>query len=295
MRILAIVAAVLAVTGLVPLVARQRFRAGVDREVQHLLSQPAVVPVGPDEREARWNGLPDPVRRYLQFAITDRAPAIRTARLTHGGTFRTSPDARWFPIDGEQHFTVGAPGFVWHATVWLLAVFWIEARDRVERGRGSMLVKVLSLFTVADARGPEIDQGATLRWLGESAWFPYALVGDAVRWEAIDGRSARATVAQEGLPVSAVFEFDEDGRLAGLRADRYRDTGGGKAALTPFTGRYAEYRDFGGFRVPTSVEVSWLLETGAFTYARFNVTSIEYEGVTRPAAATTPPAREGQR
>ena len=34
--------------------------------------------------------------------------------------------------------------------------------------------------------------------------------------------------------------------------------------------------DFGGFRVPTSVEVTWDLEEGAFTYARFRITTIEY-------------------
>jgi hypothetical protein len=76
--------------------------------------------------------------------------------------------------------------------------------------------------------------------------------------------------------VSAVFDFDAEGKLTGLRAERYRDLGGGAAALTPFIGRYADYREFGGFRVPASVEVSWVLDEGEFTYARFTVTAIEY-------------------
>jgi hypothetical protein len=275
-RLALVASPLVAIAALAPMAAKRRFGARVDREATSLIEQPAAIQVGPAERRARSAALPDPVRRYLRYAIGDDAPAIRSAHLTHGGTFRTAPTASWFPIDGEQYFTTAIPGFVWHATLRPLPLFWIEARDRVQAGRGHMLVKALSLFTLADATGPRIDQGATLRWLGECAWFPYAFVGEAIRWEPIDHRSARATVVQSGLPVTAVFEFDREGRLAGLKADRYRDRGGGGATLTPFLGRYSDYREYGGFRVPTSVEVSWLLEEGVFTYARFVVSSLEY-------------------
>ena len=89
-----------------------------------------------------------------------------------------------------------------------------------------MLIKVYSLFTLADARSPEIDQGARLRWLAECVWLPYGFVGDGIAWEPIDGRSARATLLGDGLPVSAVVEIDEEGKLTCIRGDRYRDLGG---------------------------------------------------------------------
>ena len=37
-----------------------------------------------------------------------------------------------------------------------------------------------------------------------------------------------------------------------------------------------EYRAVHGLRVPTSVEVGWVLEHEEFTYARFHVTALEY-------------------
>lgn len=276
MRGAVLAATALGVAALAPLDAKRRFQGRVASETDSLLSQPAAVSVGPEQLRARMDALPDPVRRYLEFATRGTAPAIRTAHVRHGGTFRTAPDASWFPIAGEQFITAGTPGFVWHATLRPLPVFWIEARDRLEAGRGNMLVKALSLFTLADASSPEIDQGASLRWLGEAAWVPYAFVSDAIRWEPIDEHSARATLRQPGLAASAVFEFEADGRLSFFRADRHRDVGGGRSVLTPFTGRCTEYRDIGGFRVPTSVEASWRLESGDFPYARFRVTSIEY-------------------
>jgi hypothetical protein len=46
--------------------------------------------------------------------------------------------------------------------------------------------------------------------------------------------------------------------------------------LTPWIGRCGDYREFKGFRVPSSVEAIWLLENGEFSYARFRVTTLEY-------------------
>ena len=139
-----------------------------------------------------------------------------------------------------------------------------------------MLVKLGSVLTMANAGGVDVDQGASLRWLAESVWFPFAFVSEDVRWDAIDEHRARVSLTGQASPVSAVLEIDPEGRLVGLRADRRRDLGGGRSALTVWTGVYGEYRSFGGFTVPTSVEAAWDLPQGPFTYARFHVESIEY-------------------
>jgi len=39
--------------------------------------------------------------------------------------------------------------------------------------------------------------------------------------------------------------------------------------------------EFDGFRVPSSVEVTWNLPEGPFSYARFHITALEYN-VTEP-------------
>lgn len=269
-----------AVAVLLAQVNRQRFRSRVTVEVGALFSD-VHQSVGPEHLRSRWGALPEPVRRYFRFAVHDGAPAIRTARLRHDGFFRTRPDQRWLPIEGEQYFTTVKPGFVWHASVRLVPFLWIEARDHLLSGRGNMLVKLLSVFPIADASGAEIDQGSRLRWLAECAWFPYALVGDSIQWEPIDDRSTRVMLRDEGLPVRAAVEVDEEGKIVQLRAERYRDIGGGRAVLTPWIGRYGDYREFSGFCIPASVEVAWELERGLFSYARFRITALEYNVMER--------------
>jgi hypothetical protein len=280
MMAVAIAGLALGVVVLVALAGRWHFQASIGDDVERLFGGAAAA-VGPEDLRRRRDDLPEPIQRYLGYAIGEGARAVRTVRLRHDGEFRTGPDKGWLHIEGEEYFATARPGFVWDARVWPLPGVWIEARDRLLDGAGNMLVKLMSLVPLADAGGAEIDQGARLRWLGECAWFPYALVGDQVAWEPIDSRSAAVMLRGDGLPVRAVVEIDEEGRLGRLRADRYRDIGGGKAALTPWTGRYFDYREVGGFRIPMSVEVAWELDGGPFAYARFHLTSVEYDVAAR--------------
>ena len=79
-------------------------------------------------------------------------------------------------IRGRQYFALDPPGFVWWGRAHLAKNLWIDARDRSLRGAGSMLVSAESSYTLADSSGPEIDQGALLRLLGEVMWFPTAFL-----------------------------------------------------------------------------------------------------------------------
>ena len=76
---------------LTPLAGRYLFRKRVTRDVTTLLST-TMSSVGPQQLAARLDSLPEPVRRYLRFAIKDGAPAIRTVRLEHGGLSDPSPN-----------------------------------------------------------------------------------------------------------------------------------------------------------------------------------------------------------
>ncbi len=62
-----------------------------------------------------------------------------------------------------------------------------------------MLIRLLGIITVADGRGPEIDQGAGLRYWGEIISFPEMVLNPHLRWQPIDDRHARLNVEQYGL------------------------------------------------------------------------------------------------
>jgi hypothetical protein len=232
---------------------------------------------------ARLATLPPPVRRYLEKALGSRARAVRTVRLRHGGTFRTKLDGKWLPIRGEQYFAANPPGFIWWGRVAMIPGLWVEARDRSVGGTGHMLVRVESTFTLADVRGPELDQGALLRLLGEMVWFPTSFLDERyVTWSPVDDRRATATLRVGGQEVSGVYEFGDDGLPTAFRADRYRDLGRGRSVLTPFIGESADFRDEGGLLVPHRMTALWVVAGEAIPYAQFVVESIAYDATAPP-------------
>jgi len=220
-------------------------------------------------------GLPEAVQHYLRSVGIVGKEAIRTLRLKQRGFFRMKEGGRWLPLAAEQYFTTSPPGFVWYARVQTLPLVTISVADSFLDGHGKVLAKLLSLITVADASGPEVDQGALLRYLAEIIWFPTAWLSDCIQWESIDAHSAKATLRHAGLKESAVVHFNEDGLADQVTAERYRIENG-KFALRKWSGRAEDYREVGGMRIPMKVEVVWHLDTGDFSYFRAEITEIEY-------------------
>lgn len=136
-----------------------------------------------------------------------------------------------------------------------------------------------SLDTLVHAEGtPEIAAGALHRYLAEAAWCPTALLPSAgVVWTPLDDSSARAALTVAATTVWLDFRFGQDGLVASvLTPERARDVGG-RAVPTPWQGRWADYAERGGMRVPLSGEVEWLLPEGAQPYWRGRVEDVAYE------------------
>jgi hypothetical protein len=123
---------------------------------------------------------------------------------------------------------------------------------------------------------------ATLqRYLAEAAWMPTALLPAAgVQWTAIDDSTARATLRHNGASARVDMHFGAGGEIVRVTADRYRDVDG-VAALTPWEGRFEDYRSLEGMKVPLRAEVGWILDDGWFPYWRGRNVHIIYEYAAR--------------
>lgn len=252
------------------------FEQQMSTERELILSGIEVGPIRMVPAEAVAN-LPEPVQRYLQLVLQDEQPLIQTLQLTQTGQFRPGIDQGWMPLEAEQIFTTGELALHWQASVKAMPLIGFDARDQYDQGQGNMLVKVMSVYTVDDVSGPEIDQSALLRYLAEMPWFPTAFVDDShVTWQAIDAYSAQATIRDHGLEASGIFTFNDIGEIVGFTTnERYR-TVGNEQVNDPWGGVYGSYKDFDGIRIPTSAEVSWQLEGGEFSYARLTITAANF-------------------
>ena len=265
--------AIIGLTGAVASFNSVRFSRRVALEMRQIAGG-TVEPAAPTQER---HDLPPPVERYIRKAIT-RAEPIHTVWLRQGGRFRTSLDGSWLPIRGTQFFRTSPPAFIWWGRVRIAPGLWVDARDRAVDGVGNMLVRVESTVTIADSSGPQLDQGALLRLLGEMTWMPTAFLDPRyVRWSAIDDHHASATLSINGREVTGVFEFDGDDLPTTFTAARYRDVGGGRSVLTPFIGRSSDYRRVSGVLVPFRVVGAWVIENQPIEYADFVVEELAFD------------------
>jgi hypothetical protein len=256
-------------------VATSRFKGKVSDEVRGLLAR-ADRRSSSAVRSFELERLPQPVRRWLIRSGVVGKPRTTTVRLKQRGEIRTSPTGAWMPARAEQYFSVDPPAFVWSVDVTMRRVLPVIGRDRYGDGKGSMLIKAMSLLNVVDASGEAIDQGSLLRYLAEIVWFPSAALSPHITWVPLDGSRAKAIMSYGGVTVSAVFSFDAQGRFSSLRA--LRPMGSGRSAkLEEWFVPVFEWRRVDGVEVPVRGDVVWRLSTGDFDCYRWEITDIEFD------------------
>lgn len=259
---------------IVVLIANFQFNLSVKKEVSVLFEHNIELA---DEivQHADLEALPPSVQKWLEYSQVVGKESIRAARLKQQAVMRTKEDQPWMPTEAEQYITTDEPGFIWKAKIKAAPLLHIVGRDKYLAGQGNMLIKFLSLVTVADARGKEIDQGTMLRYLAETVWYPTAALNNYVQWEEIGPNSAMATMNYGGVTAAGVFTFNEKGEVITFDADRYREVNG-EFELAKWQVQMEEYQELDGLKIPTKGEVIWKLETGDFSWYHFNITEIEY-------------------
>jgi hypothetical protein len=73
------------------------------------------------------------------------------------------------------------------------------------------------------------------------------------------------------------FDFDAQGVIATVSAEARSRTVGNTIVPTPWAGRFWNYAERGGMRVPLEAEVSWLMLEGPRPYWRGRITAVRFE------------------
>lgn len=228
MKILKVLYIILGIIGLITVLAalsisvsKNAFNRKVALEVNELFEKSKQGDGTVTEEDIK--GLPEPVQSYLRYTNNVGKKKIKTVRLKQKGFMRTKEGGNWLPFEAEEYFSTEPPAFIWNATMRPLPFLQIKGRDKYVDGKGNMYIKLLPVTQIADATGPEMDQGTLLRYLNEIMWFPTAYLSKYIVWEAIDNNSAKATMSYKGVTASAVVYFNEKGEFINFVADRYMD------------------------------------------------------------------------
>lgn len=233
---------------------------------------------GPVATQAAISNLPEPVQRYFDFVFPDGISETRLVRLTSEGQFRRPQTDSFSFTTSEQVIAASTPALMFSATTPIIPGVWARAYDYFANGEMEMKAKVLSTLTVVDERETaELNVTSLRRWLLESSLYPQGLLpGGPVTWEAIDGQTARAIIAADGLRSSMIVRFGETGEITHMVAEEDGELS------TPYHGSgehvtRSDYRDVGGVMIPHSFVISRMAGGEIYPFFNAQLTSIEFE------------------
>lgn len=254
--------------------AADRFHQQVNKEVTAMFSKPLTEnnrdPLNSVKR------LPPIVNKWLSKSIDTNAAPVKFVRLRQKGTMRTKPDGSWMPFTAVQYFRTDEPAFIWETTVQMFPLVTLAGRDRLNNGEGQMLIKLLSLFKIADAKNSEmINESTLMRFLAEICWFPDAALYSDIYWREIDPLTAEATIRCSNITATGNFNFNEKGDLLGFSGYRYKENGK-TATKEKWVVETSDFKRVNGFLIPTKCKVTWSLKEGDFHWLTLEITDLEY-------------------
>lgn len=211
--------------------------------------------------------LPERVAAYLERNLPAASRGARRVELEQTGTMRLKPGGRAIPFTAEQWIDTGAVGFCWHARFRMAPLVTAVVEDAYEDGHGRLDVKVWGKLPVAHAEGPVVDRGEVQRYLAELVWAPGAFAqNEALRYEE-RGDAVRVWTLDPDTYVDLFFD-DHGDVCRTFTTTRARSDGAPvlEAEGAPWEGRFFDYAERGGVRLPTRGEVAWLLPEGRFDY-----------------------------
>ncbi len=223
------------------------------------------------------DSLPSILRAYLK-----RCGFIMNEQLTHGDIkwkyayLKMAPGKKWLPLKCRQVNFIPEPARLAIMQTRLFGLIPIGAIDKFRAGNGNMLVKLINLFTVTNASGPEIDAAELVTILAEAILVPAYFFQPYITWEEIDSYTAKATISYKNIKVSGIFYFNKHNEFLRFETeDRYYNNNG-KFEKHKWTAYAWNYKDMNGFSQPLNFMAVWNMPNKDYNYFKGRVDKIIY-------------------
>jgi hypothetical protein len=210
--------------------------------------------------------LPAPVSRFYETVFGDEVPVVESAIITGRGKLRlagiTLPARLRFTHDAGQGYRHYIEATIYGYPVFKVNEWYLDGKSHLELPMGVV------------ENEPKVHQAANMGLWGESLWLPSILVTDPlVRWEPIDGNTARLAVPFQGGEDTLTVAFDpETGLIQAMESLRHKQAT--DEAKTPCLFEASQWSTLQGAMIPLLGSVTWQDE--GTPWLVFNVEEIVY-------------------
>ena len=222
--------------------------------------------------------LPKPVQRYFRYCgYIGKVKMVNAKTEWKDIDFKTAQNKKWMRLGCLQYNSLSEPTRIVYLQNKILGIFPFEARDKYQDGKGNMLMKLLNLFTIADAKGVEMDKSGLVTVLSEISIIPTYALQDYIKWESVDNNNAKATLTYNGITVGGTFNFSDKGEMNSFYTEnRYFAEKDGTYKNIPWSIVIDNYVEKDGMKFPNKLKVMWHFKDGDFEYFKGKISNIEY-------------------
>lgn len=198
-------------------------------------------------------GLPEPARRYFSYMIEEGAPLVTVVEIDMEGELGLAATADPKYQSMRAHQVLSPPV----GLVWRLKTGALHGSDGVTPETSWTRFWLYHLLPVVRVGG-SVDhrRSAFGRVVSEAAiWVPASLLpSECVRWEAVNHETARAVVSYAGFEQAVNITVSANGEPTQVVISRWSNENSEREYREqPFGGNLSEFREFGGYRLPTRV------------------------------------------
>lgn len=202
--------------------------------------------------------------------------------LTQTGRLKRNPGVEsWMAFTATQTISTRACEFDWQARSGPFGM--VSARDALKVGEGRFDIMALALIPIARAEHTSaLMRGELMRYLAELAWAPDAILLNAgLRWRE-DGPDKLAVNAGSGeTAAEVILSLDSEGRIGGTFAPDRPRSATAPFLLTPWRGRFSDYRHHDNMWLPFAGEVAWEIDGKEELYWQGRIESWETQSESR--------------
>ncbi len=202
--------------------------------------------------------LPEIAQRYFNHAIAPGTPLAKTVDLDMSGIFHLGDAAAHKTFTMEARQILAPPWACVWAPTFKSGLMTITGADKYVDGQGSTRFWMQGLIPLVQvANNQDVNHSAAMRPMIETAWSPASLLPEnGAVWAQTGPDTAEIRFVDDPYNMAVTISLSANGAVRSMVGMRWSDANPEKTyRLQPFGGRVLAEKTFGGYTIPSQLEV----------------------------------------
>ena len=217
------------------------------------------------------------VQKYIRITGCIGRAKVWNFRAEYKGGFRSGSTENFMPLHSIQYNFFQEPTRLFYMVARKMGIPAAGLHLYIGQ-KATMVIKILGLFKVTDARGFEMNKGETVTVFNDMCLIaPATLIDKNITWKEIDTRTVLAHFKNGSIEISATLYFKETGELINFVSnDRFETTDGKTYKNYPWSTPVNGYSRIADHYLPSAAKVIFKHPDEDFCYGEFRLIKLEY-------------------